>query len=383
MADYGYFIISRKMHATDPFWNEDRPRTRYEAWEDIIASAAYVQHRRMVNGTVVELNRGEFLASLRFLAKRWKWSVKRVRIYLELLVKMERIAPREETAQGTIFFLPKYDEYQKGADWGNAGGTGEGTPENGVTAPLPPASGGAEGTPTGTATGTIGAHLGHTEGTPRAQREVREIPENEGKEGEVGTAAAAAAVRELSDDADPALVEQMRAMVAIAVARIDDAALRADAEAELEMAIAGWDTAVWRDDTGTQAPWESRPALIRLALHRWWKDWRDGERFTPRSSLRYVVRQQQSNPPSPDSPAAKVRSAPTDDLARIRAQREREAAEAEDLAPVHAWIAAHPVEAAEARAKAFDGVDEDNPFERVGATGRYYAIVRELIARAA
>ncbi len=113
MSRAGHIKLSRKIYEDDVFWNEPRVFSRYEAWEDLIQAAAWKRHRRVVGADVVELNRGEVLASERYLAERWSWSRSKVRRFVQLLVtKLERIRPSRETSIGTIYALVNYDAYQ-------------------------------------------------------------------------------------------------------------------------------------------------------------------------------------------------------------------------------------------------------------------------------
>lgn len=71
-------------------------------------------------------NRGQYPASIRFLAKRWQWSEKKVRSFLEHLRKEGMIT--SECTQGiNIITLCKYDEYN---DVGTTKGTIKGTDIN-------------------------------------------------------------------------------------------------------------------------------------------------------------------------------------------------------------------------------------------------------------
>jgi hypothetical protein len=112
---YGYVKISRKAYENCAFWNEPREFSRWEAWEDLIATAAWKAHTRLVDVTVVHLQRGQILASERFLAERWSWSRGKVRRFLSLLVDMQRITvnPAHEAAHvGAILTLCNYNRYQ-------------------------------------------------------------------------------------------------------------------------------------------------------------------------------------------------------------------------------------------------------------------------------
>ena len=125
MAEHGHIKVSRKFFESDPFWNDAREFSRSEAWLDLIQRAAWKDHSRLVGGQVVEIKRGEFLGSLRFLAEAWGWGVKKVRLFLPLLVKMGRIRAQHETPQGTVYLLENYDSYQSAdTEKGTQKGTG-------------------------------------------------------------------------------------------------------------------------------------------------------------------------------------------------------------------------------------------------------------------
>lgn len=135
MEAWGYVKISRKAYAHDPYWLEPRKFSRWEAWEDMIQMAAFRKHTRTVGREFVTLERGEFLSSIRYLAKRWRWTVKGVRGFLEMLLRSERIRAQRTAQVGTVYLLANYGHYQ------------------------------GRGTPKGTPKGTTRAHLGHTLGT--------------------------------------------------------------------------------------------------------------------------------------------------------------------------------------------------------------------------
>jgi hypothetical protein len=92
----GHVKVARKLFATHPFWHESREFSRFEAWLDVIQLAAFKDGTyRTVNG-VHQLGRGQFIASRRWLARRWNWTEKRVRVWLEQcqnrsMLKAERL----------------------------------------------------------------------------------------------------------------------------------------------------------------------------------------------------------------------------------------------------------------------------------------------------
>jgi hypothetical protein len=124
MAEYGHIKVSRKMYLPpeqggDPFWNERRVFSRYEAWEYMIQAAAYADHTWAVEGgAVVRIRRGETRPlSVRTLMKKWGWkSKKRVTAFVQKLMDLERICVAQRTIQGDTYLLVNYEAYQGGGD---------------------------------------------------------------------------------------------------------------------------------------------------------------------------------------------------------------------------------------------------------------------------
>ena len=109
----GYIPISRKLFES-LWWLEEREFSKAEAWLDMIQSARFeASSTKMLLGCkVIEIGRGEFPATIRFLAKRWGWNKNRVDRFLKLLMSENMITTR--TASGTsqtIIKLCNYDDY--------------------------------------------------------------------------------------------------------------------------------------------------------------------------------------------------------------------------------------------------------------------------------
>jgi hypothetical protein len=92
-----------------PYW-EDPERLR--AWIDILFMAAWKKHRRLVGTAQIEVDRGQFIASERFLSARWGWSRGKVRRFLEAAQEANEIEPTGDTSDGTTYRVVKYDDYQ-------------------------------------------------------------------------------------------------------------------------------------------------------------------------------------------------------------------------------------------------------------------------------
>lgn len=85
MMSKGYIPLWRSVFDTEE-WLKKRRFSEFEAWVDMIASAAYTERVVSVDmRTTVTLSRGELYASQRALAKRWGWSVATVNRYLARL----------------------------------------------------------------------------------------------------------------------------------------------------------------------------------------------------------------------------------------------------------------------------------------------------------
>lgn len=156
----GYVKLSRKFFSND-LWKEARTFNRCEAWLDLIQLARYEDEpqKDCVGKRTVVYGRGQYPASISFLSKRWKWSYKKVRCFLEYLTRQEMISI--ERLQGVnIITLRKYDEYNprgtiRGTIEGTIKGTIKGTDNEFETNPLDTPKGTIEGTDRGTIRGTI------------------------------------------------------------------------------------------------------------------------------------------------------------------------------------------------------------------------------------
>ena len=109
----GWILLHRRFF-DHPFWTEKREFSKAEAWIDLIEQARWKDEETslMHNGQIVKWNRGQLVASVRFLRDRWKWrSNNKVSRFLDLLEKEDMIRYDKRTAIGRITIC-KYDTYQ-------------------------------------------------------------------------------------------------------------------------------------------------------------------------------------------------------------------------------------------------------------------------------
>ncbi|KUO72568.1 MAG: hypothetical protein APF81_13385 [Desulfosporosinus sp. BRH_c37] len=90
---------------------KDKPFAKGQAWIDLLLLAGYEDKNILSKGESVDLKRGSFLTSEQDLMDRWGWSRKKVRCFLELLIKEQMIEPRR-SPKGTILMISNYDTYQ-------------------------------------------------------------------------------------------------------------------------------------------------------------------------------------------------------------------------------------------------------------------------------
>lgn len=110
----GHVKISRKAYASNPLWLEKRTFSKWEAWEWMIQEAAWKSHKRIIGMTSIDLKRGEFVGSVRFLAEAWGWKRTKVSEFISYLKKAGQITGQRETIQGTVYLLVNYGRYQDG-----------------------------------------------------------------------------------------------------------------------------------------------------------------------------------------------------------------------------------------------------------------------------
>jgi hypothetical protein len=119
MSERGVFAVDRGLFEHERF--ADEPFSEREAWIWMIGEAAYRAHRRRVGARSVELARGQFAHSLRFMAAKWQWSEARVRRFLKRLqgqsqktdAKTDAMIDTASDAGITVITIRNYDVYQR------------------------------------------------------------------------------------------------------------------------------------------------------------------------------------------------------------------------------------------------------------------------------
>jgi len=106
----GWVKFHRK--AYDNFlYQENRPHTKREAWEDIIALVNHEDDKCLIGGSLIECKRGQSTKSLETWAKLFRWNKSKLRRFL-ILLKKENMLTLENVLKSTRLTICNYDIYQ-------------------------------------------------------------------------------------------------------------------------------------------------------------------------------------------------------------------------------------------------------------------------------
>jgi DNA-binding transcriptional regulator YhcF (GntR family) len=111
----GYVLIARGL-LKHPRFKPSGPLTQFEAWYWLIESAAYAPHDVTItsgrNRLAVRLEPGQLTYSIRYLARAWQWSDKRVQRFLSAL-EFDRSVTTQTTTGQTVITLCNWAKYQR------------------------------------------------------------------------------------------------------------------------------------------------------------------------------------------------------------------------------------------------------------------------------
>ena len=112
----GYIKLHRKIE-DDELWLTE-PFTKSQAWIDLILGANRLPGKVMIRDLSIELDTGQLAWSQLTMCKRWKWSRGKVKRYLNLLQKIERILVQQIGQHSTLLTICNYKKYQVGRTTG-------------------------------------------------------------------------------------------------------------------------------------------------------------------------------------------------------------------------------------------------------------------------
>jgi hypothetical protein len=110
MSERGYICLSRG--ALDHEFFRRSEFSEFEAWVWLLTEAAWKPRSRRVGEFLVQLDRGQLVASIRHLAEVWSWSKGKVERFVNRLKTETMVGTHTETGI-TIITICNYDKYQK------------------------------------------------------------------------------------------------------------------------------------------------------------------------------------------------------------------------------------------------------------------------------
>ncbi len=115
MSELGVFAVDRGVF-DHPKLRESKAYTKVQAWIWLCGRAAWKPYTRRVSGKLFQLERGQLVASTRFMAEAWGWDESRVRRFLALLksdADDDAMIDAVTDAGVTVITVRKYNEYQR------------------------------------------------------------------------------------------------------------------------------------------------------------------------------------------------------------------------------------------------------------------------------
>ena len=103
----GWIKINRDLNK---HWLWKDPQRLYW-WIDLLFLVNWEDRKELVGNTLVEVKRGQALASIGFLSKRWRVSIDTVRKYLRLL-QSDNMIEQEAHSKYNVLTICNYEKYQ-------------------------------------------------------------------------------------------------------------------------------------------------------------------------------------------------------------------------------------------------------------------------------
>jgi hypothetical protein len=111
MSDKGWIKLHRGV-LDHWLYNEYRPLTKREAWENMLLWANFENKKILVKGSLIDCNRGQLLYSIETYAEKFCWSVGQVKSFFSLL-KKDGMISMEGLKYTTRLSICNYDSYQE------------------------------------------------------------------------------------------------------------------------------------------------------------------------------------------------------------------------------------------------------------------------------
>lgn len=92
-------------------YNENRPHTRREAWEDMLLLCNHSDEKVLIDGVLFDCKRGQSVKSMNSWANEFKWSIQQVKTFFRIL-RGEGMIETEGLRKSTRVTICNYEIYQ-------------------------------------------------------------------------------------------------------------------------------------------------------------------------------------------------------------------------------------------------------------------------------
>lgn len=111
MASQGWISVHRSIY-DNWIWSDTEQFDKRSAWIDLLLMANHEDNKVLIDGQLKIIKRGQRITSINKLAKRWKWSRKKVTNFLQTLEEDDMIILKKEQGKYTTITIVNYSFYQ-------------------------------------------------------------------------------------------------------------------------------------------------------------------------------------------------------------------------------------------------------------------------------
>lgn len=106
----GWIKLYRQIQESE-IWETIQPFDIRSAWIDLLLLASHEDRTMIIGDQIVEVKRGQYVTSIRFLSQRWCWSKDRVSKCLTLLERLGMIDKHSDSKR-TVITIVNYGKFQ-------------------------------------------------------------------------------------------------------------------------------------------------------------------------------------------------------------------------------------------------------------------------------
>lgn len=106
----GWISIHRQLQE-HWIWKSKEPFDKRSAWIDLLLMANHKAEKIEFDNAIIEVERGQRITSLKYLADRWNWSRHKVSDFLNRL-EQDKMLVQVRDNKKTLISIENYDKYQ-------------------------------------------------------------------------------------------------------------------------------------------------------------------------------------------------------------------------------------------------------------------------------